>query len=106
LDEADLLLHVVDLSNPRFEEQMAIVEDLLAELHLHQIPLVRVFNKMDLVDPEYARIQSARHRALAVSALKEETLGELIERLEKILEDPARAPVRYRPVPCTPTPTP
>ncbi len=106
LAEADLLLHVVDLSNPRFEEQMAIVEDLLTQLDLGHIPVVRVFNKIDLVNPEYARIQSNRFQGLAVSALKEETLGELIQRLEKIWEDPARSPVQLRPVPYSPTPAP
>jgi GTPase len=106
LDEADLLLHVVDLSNPRFEEQMAIVEDLLTQLDLGHIPVVRVFNKIDLVNPEYARIQRDRYQGLAVSALKEETLGELIQRLEKIVEDPARSLVQHGPVPYLPTPTP
>ena len=106
LAEADLLLHVIDLSNPRFEEQMAIVEDLLTQLDLGHIPVVRVFNKIDLVNREYARIQSNRFQGLAVSALKEETLGELIQRLEKIMEDPARSPVQLRPVPHSPTPAP
>jgi len=106
LAEADLLIQVVDLSNPRFEEQMAVVEDLLTQLDLGHIPIVRVFNKIDLVNPEYARIQSNRFQGLAVSALKEETLGELIQRLEKIWEDPARSPAQLRPVPYPPTPTP
>jgi GTP-binding protein HflX len=97
LEDADLLLHVVDLSNPCFTEQMAVVEDLLTELDLGQIPLVRVFNKTDLVDPEYARLQSQRHQGLAVSALREETLGGLIRRLEKIVEDPAKSLNRQRP---------
>jgi GTP-binding protein HflX len=104
LAEADLLLHVVDLSNPRFEDQMAVVEDLLTQLDLGHIPAVRVFNKIDLVNPEYARIQSNRFQGLAVSALREETLVDLIRRLEKIWEDPARSPFQLRPVPYSPTP--
>ena len=99
------MLHVVDLGNPRFEEQMAIVEDLLTQLDLGHIPVVRVFNKIDLVNPEYARIQSDRYQGLAVSALKEETLGELIRRLEEIVADPARSPARIRPVPYSPAPS-
>ena len=41
LEDADFLLHVIDVSNPRFEEQMAAVEALLQELELQHIPLLR-----------------------------------------------------------------
>ena len=52
LESADLLLHVVDMSHPRFEEQMEAVEGLLAELGLEGKPAVRVFNKQDRVEPQ------------------------------------------------------
>jgi GTPase len=79
LEDADLLLQVIDISNPRFEEQMAVVENLLRDLDLSQIPMTRVFNKIDLVSKETVRTQCQRYQGISVSALKEETLGELVE---------------------------
>jgi hypothetical protein len=45
LRNANLLLHVIDIGHPRFEDQMAAVEKILEELALKEIPLLRVFNK-------------------------------------------------------------
>lgn len=45
--EADLLLHIVDISHPDFEEQMAVVEQTLAEIHAADKPVMIVFNKID-----------------------------------------------------------
>ncbi|MFH0789436.1 MAG: GTPase, partial [Pseudomonadota bacterium] len=83
LEEADCLMHVIDISNPRFEEQMRVVEDLLVQLDLSQIPQVRVFNKMDLVSREYVQRQCLRYGAIAVCALQEETFEELLGAIEK-----------------------
>ena len=83
LEEADLLLHVIDISHPRFEEQMEVVENLLAELELSRIPILRVFNKADQVSREYADTQCSRHQAVPACALQEETLGELLAEIEK-----------------------
>ncbi|HSO71926.1 MAG TPA: GTPase HflX, partial [Thermodesulfobacteriota bacterium] len=87
LENADLILQVIDISNPRFEEQMNVVENLLNQLGLSTIPSLRVFNKIDLVTREYARIQSARFQAAAVSALQEQTIGELMKRIEALIEE-------------------
>ncbi|MDO9373658.1 MAG: GTPase HflX [Ferruginibacter sp.] len=45
--EADILLHVVDISHPQYEEQLAIVNKTLAELGAAEKPTVTIFNKMD-----------------------------------------------------------
>ena len=45
--EADLLLHVVDISNPNFENQIEVVNQTLAEIGASDKPIVLVFNKMD-----------------------------------------------------------
>jgi len=87
LEDADLILQVVDISNPRFEEQMTVVENLLTQLGLSTIPSLRVFNKTDRVTQEYAQIQSARYQAVPVSALREQTFGGLMERIEAIIEE-------------------
>ncbi len=45
--EADVLLHVVDISHPQYEEQLAVVNNTLAELKIHEKPTITIFNKMD-----------------------------------------------------------
>ncbi|WP_370679062.1 GTPase HflX [Comamonas sp. GB3 AK4-5] len=49
--DADLLLHVVDASNPTFPEQMEQVRKVLTEIAAHDIPQVLVFNKLDALEP-------------------------------------------------------
>jgi len=48
--EADILLHVVDISHPAYEEQIGVVNKLLQELHAFEKPIVTIFNKMDLYE--------------------------------------------------------
>ena len=50
--DADLLLHVVDASNPGFPEQVAQVQSVLREIGAAEIPQILVFNKTDLLLPE------------------------------------------------------
>jgi len=45
--EADVLLHVVDIAHPQYEEQLAVVNSTLAELGANDKPVITVFNKMD-----------------------------------------------------------
>jgi GTP-binding protein HflX len=87
LEEADLLLHVIDLSNAQFQDHLEVVENLLRDLQLSQIPLLRVFNKVDLVDRDYTRIHCSRYQAVPVCALKEETFGEFLQVIETFLGD-------------------
>jgi GTP-binding protein HflX len=48
--EADILLHVVDISHPAFEEQMTVVNEILKELKCEGKPQIIIFNKMDLYE--------------------------------------------------------
>ncbi|MGV8073353.1 MAG: GTPase HflX [Syntrophobacteraceae bacterium] len=82
LDDADLLLHIIDISNPRFKEQMEAVDRILAKLELNTKPTVLVFNKKDLVDNEFVDIQVRRYDAVAISALSTATLEPLILRMQ------------------------
>src|SRR6186713_2685301 len=50
--EADILLHVVDISHPKYEEQLAVVNKTLAELGAAEKPTVTIFNKMDKYEAE------------------------------------------------------
>jgi GTP-binding protein HflX len=87
LEEADLLIHVIDLSNPRFLEQMAAVDDILASLSLQDKPVLKVFNKTDRVNPNLAALECRIHQGVAISALAPETLPPLIARLEERVEE-------------------
>jgi GTP-binding protein HflX len=91
LEEADLLIHVVDLSNPRFIEQMATVEGILGSLSLQDKPVLMVFNKQDLVDPNLAALQCRMHQGVAISAVDPGTLPPLMARLEEKVEEVTRS---------------
>jgi len=82
LEDADLLLHVVDVSNPRHFEQMESVDRILAELGLGEKDRLVVFNKSDLVDPDTAFRQARRYHGVAVSALDRKTFPPLMIELE------------------------
>ena len=87
LNDADLLLHIVDVSNPQCEEQMAAVERILGALGLLQKPTILVFNKMDRVSPEWVEQKLRRHGGVAVSALSSRTLQPLIAAMEDKIEE-------------------
>jgi GTP-binding protein HflX len=87
VEEADLLIHVADLSNPRFVEQVATVADILASLNLQEKPVLMVFNKADRVNPSLAAAQCRSHHGVAISALDPRTLPPLISRLEERVEE-------------------
>ncbi len=50
--EADILLHVVDISHPKYEEQLEVVNKTLAELGTAEKPTITIFNKMDRYEEE------------------------------------------------------
>lgn len=85
LQDADLLLHVIDMSNPRFEDQMISVEQLLKELTLGHIPLLRVFNKADKTKPEFADKVCHRFGGVSICALDRGTFFPLLQKIEEIL---------------------
>lgn len=59
--DADLLIHVVDASNPDYPEQMEQVNKVLAEIDAESIPQLLVFNKVDLLAPEVRPSESRDH---------------------------------------------
>lgn len=82
LEDADLLLHVVDLSNPDFEEHIAAVKQILESLGIDQIPQLLVFNKEDQVEPQLAQTICERYNAVSIAAIQRETLMKLILRIQ------------------------
>lgn len=85
LRDAQLLLHVVDISNPRFGQQMASVEKILKDLELDHIPVMLIFNKKDMIDPQEVKVLCQRYGAIAVSAIYPETLMPLLAAVEERL---------------------
>jgi GTP-binding protein HflX len=85
LEGADLLLHIIDISNPRFKDQIISVEKILLDLHLENIPLIRVLNKMDLVGKVTSEKLCRNFDATAISANEESTLLPLIEKMKKTI---------------------
>lgn len=83
LEDADMLLHVVDVANPRFEEQISAVEKILDDLDLGRIPRQIVFNKMDLVPSPQVDALCRRFDAIAVSARDRKTFAPLLNMLEE-----------------------
>ncbi len=83
LADAHLLLHVVDISNPRFEEHIRAVDRILGDLELHQIPRILVFNKIDLIPEEEVAPFCRRFEAIAVSACRRETFADLLREMEE-----------------------
>ncbi|MBN2645871.1 MAG: GTPase HflX [Desulfuromonadaceae bacterium] len=83
LEDADLLLHVVDLSNPRFEDQIQAVEQIIGDLELGQIPRLLVFNKIDLLPPEDVEALCRRYQAIGVCARERKTFERLLAVLEE-----------------------
>lgn len=85
MEDADLIIHLVDISNPQFEGHMVTVEKTLKEIGLDRIPRVLVFNKVDMVDLEVAGNLCRRYNAIPISAIHTETLGPLLHTLEERL---------------------
>jgi GTP-binding protein HflX len=86
--DADLLLHVVDASDPSKDDHIRTTEKLLAELELDAIPRVIVYNKADLLEPGEARILARSHPgAVLLSATQRETTRALLERIASELAE-------------------
>jgi GTP-binding protein HflX len=105
--EADLLLHVLDLTHPNAEEQAKTVLETLAELKVQDKPILTVFNKIDkLGDPSEADINLLVAELgieaepwVAISAQRGEGLDELQAKIEQLLTErmvPITAHIPYR----------
>lgn len=83
LEDADLLLHLVDLSNPRFDEQIASVERILDDLDLGRQQRLLVFNKIDQVPPEDVPHLCRRYNAIAVTAFDRKSFEPLMDEMQQ-----------------------
>jgi GTP-binding protein HflX len=92
LEDADQLIHLVDMSSPRYEQQISSVENILKDLGLDEKPRLLVFNKSDQVTKEEARYMEARYNGIAVSAKQPETFGPLLQAIEQSIWDQTQIP--------------
>ena len=93
--DADLLLHIVDASNPNFPEQIAEVQRVLVEIGAADIPQVLVFNKLDAIEAERRPLQvedsyevdCVASPRVFVSARQGEGVPQLRQRLARIVNE-------------------
>jgi GTP-binding protein HflX len=86
--EADVLLHVVDVSHPLFQEQIAIVNETLEEIGAGGKPTITVFNKVDLLQNRnlMTAIAASYEHAVFVSAARGMNMSQLTSKLSTVLE--------------------
>lgn len=90
LEEAkysDIILHVVDASNPNMDMQMYVVYETLRELKVSDKVMVTVFNKMDAADPQTTLRDVSSDHQVKISARTGEGLDELLSLVETILRN-------------------
>lgn len=87
---SSLLIHAVDISNPRWHQQILSVKRILAELKLADIPTILALNKSDLVEPDQLNVlvkqaQAEATEVVPISAIRQETLTPLLDKAGAIL---------------------
>ena len=82
LEYADLLLHVIDVSDPNLEEHVAVVDRLIAKLAKPDTPVLRCYNKADLVYSEDIPVGKG---VVAISAKKGKNMDGLLKAIEEAL---------------------
>ncbi|MCI9037783.1 MAG: GTPase HflX [Oscillospiraceae bacterium] len=94
LEYADLLLHVIDVSNPSWQEQARVVDKLIGELGAEQTPCLRVYNKSDLF---WGDDRPRGEDAVSISAKTGEGLPALLEAIDRTLDKGTRRVVLHLP---------
>ena len=82
LEYSDVLLHVIDISNPEWEEQAKIVDELITALGAEKTPCIRVFNKCD----KFIGIKPHGDNSVCISAKSGEGLEALKEKIVSVLD--------------------
>ena len=87
LEYADLLLHVIDLSNPQWAQQAQVVDDLIRELKADHIPCLRVYNKCDLA---FSGALPREKDSVYISAKTGEGINRLLQAVDEKLDKGTR----------------
>ncbi|MFQ5901846.1 MAG: GTPase HflX, partial [Thermodesulfobacteriota bacterium] len=82
LQDAHLLLHVVDISSPHFDKQIEIVKRILEDMDIIHIPSILIFNKRDMVNHAIVKTLCKRYNAVSISAIRPNTFGKLLRVVE------------------------
>ena len=85
LCDADLILHVADISSPYLDEHIRVVQDILERLNLHTIPRLLVLNKKDLLSEDEAQIIAQKNGGIAISAINPSTLLPILEHIKEFM---------------------
>jgi GTP-binding protein HflX len=103
LENADLLLHVIDIHHPQYQNQVRSVEGILEELDLSHIPTLRVLNKQDRLKPDDLAKRVNILKGVPISAIDSQTLHPLIDAMDHYFTvgrlDPALADTSPSPSP-------
>ena len=94
LEYADLLLHVIDASNPLWMQQAQTVESLIRELKADHIPCIRVYNKCDLA---FSGERAREEDAVSISAKTGEGIDKLMELIDRKLDKGTRCVTLHLP---------
>ena len=94
LEYADLLLHVIDVSNPEWREQARIVDELIRELGAEQLPCIRVYNKCAVA---FTAQQEREADAVYISAKTGEGIPALLSAVDKKLDKGTKRVVIHLP---------
>ena len=98
IGDSSLLIHVVDISNPRWSQQIQSVEKILQELHIAQIPSILTLNKADLVEVETLQAisrqlaQGGTREVVSITATDRKTLPPLLNQVGQMLSKDLAAP--------------
>ena len=113
--ESDILLHVVDIAHPAFEEHINVVNDTLKELEAQEKPTILIFNKMDLYEERYfdkyltneikkdildelknSWMQKSNAHCVFISATEKNNTEELRNRLTDLVKEQYQIPYPYK----------
>ncbi len=81
LGDADLLIHVIDISNPNYMEQIHSVEKILHSLNLEKTPIIKVYNKIDIAE----NTEHLPEDGILVSAIQKSGFAQLLREIESTL---------------------
>ena len=83
--DADILIHVIDLSNPQSEKQIAVVNELVDQFNWHHKPIIHAYNKMDIA-PFQKKFQAKGDNRVFISAQSGEGLDQLKTIMKRAIE--------------------
>lgn len=80
VSEADVIIHVVDYSNPNYKHQIEVTQETLKEIGVNNIPVIYAYNKIDLLDDNISRIEEDR---VYIAAKKKDGIDKLVYAIQQ-----------------------